>query len=37
MSVLTPAEQKRLNSLLRKLMLSFESKPLALAAAGGHA
>jgi DNA-binding MarR family transcriptional regulator len=33
-SVLTPAEQKRLNALLRKLMLSFEVKPLAMAAAG---
>jgi DNA-binding MarR family transcriptional regulator len=33
-SVLSPAEQKRLNSLLRKLMLSFEVKPLAVAASG---
>ena len=33
-SVLTPAEQKRLNALLRKLMLAFEIKPRALAAAG---
>ena len=31
-SVLTPAEQRRLNSLLRKLMLSFEVKPMAVAA-----
>ena len=31
-SVLSPTEQKRLNSLLRKLMLSFEVKPLAVAA-----
>ena len=27
MSVLTPAEQKRLNALLRKLVLSFERRP----------
>jgi len=27
MSVLTPAEQKRLNALLRKLVLSFEGRP----------
>ena len=32
-SVLTPAEQRRLNGLLRKLMLSFEVKPMAVAAA----
>ena len=32
-SVLTPAEQRRLNGLLRKLMLSFEVKPMALSAA----
>ena len=31
-SVLSPVEQKRLNSRLRKLMLSFEVKPLAVAA-----
>jgi DNA-binding MarR family transcriptional regulator len=31
-SVLTPAEQRRLNGLLRKLMLSFEVKPMAVAA-----
>lgn len=33
-SVLTPVEQKRLNVLLRKLMLSFEVKPMAVAATG---
>ena len=33
-SVLTPVEQKRLNTLLRKLMLSFEVKPMVAAAAG---
>lgn len=33
-SVLTPVEQKRLNALLRKLMLSFEIKSMAVAAAG---
>ena len=33
-SVLTPAEQRRLNGLLRKLMLSFEVKPMAVAAIG---
>jgi DNA-binding MarR family transcriptional regulator len=32
-SVLTAAEQRRLNGLLRKLMLSFEVKPMAVAAA----
>ena len=31
-SVLSAVEQKRLNSLLRKLMLSFEVKPMAVAA-----
>ena len=31
-SVLSPVEQKRLNSRSRKLMLSFEVKPLAVAA-----
>ncbi|MEP6973183.1 MAG: MarR family transcriptional regulator [Actinomycetota bacterium] len=33
-SVLSPAEQKRLNALLRKLMLSFEIKPRTMAAVG---
>jgi len=33
-SVLSPTERKRLNALLRKLMLSFEVKPMAMAAAG---
>ena len=33
-SVLSPAEQKRLNVLLRKLVLSFEVKPLAMVAVG---
>jgi hypothetical protein len=33
-SVLTPVEQKRLKALLRKLVLSFEVKPMAVAAAG---
>jgi DNA-binding MarR family transcriptional regulator len=33
-SVLSPAEQKRLNALLRKLMLSFEVKPRTMVAVG---
>jgi DNA-binding MarR family transcriptional regulator len=33
-SVLSPAEQKRLNALLRKLMLAFEVRPRAMAAVG---
>jgi DNA-binding MarR family transcriptional regulator len=34
-SVLTPAEQKRLNALMRKMILTFESAPRARVAAAG--